>query len=333
MPTPAKSHGCTWHWLSRQDLPEIEGLIVAEEHFGDATHHHDLPALEAAVAREAVRETETGVVLRKPSGTLIAYAWIRLPGEGEPSNRLRLHGGCHPAWRDEGIQDTLVRWQVERGLEWHLDHTDGTIPLELSMLAAAGNLFLAETLASCGFRAQKWYHALRRGLADRLPEGSSDLPGVTFEQFGPLWSEPVRLRYNDTVSHPDDALERDAWEWGLAGAGIHDDWSWVAVADGAVVGWVLNAETSLGGEPVGWTEYLGGLPDWRNRHLYRALLARSHDTFTASGLVSAGIGIETDSDQGARPYLELGYTSVDSMVWYVIHPSLDTIGAAQADEQ
>ena len=54
MPIPAKSHGCTWHWLSQQDLPEIGGLIAAEEHFGDAIHHHDLPALEAAVADEAV---------------------------------------------------------------------------------------------------------------------------------------------------------------------------------------------------------------------------------------------------------------------------------------
>ncbi len=332
MPTPAKSHGCTWHWLSEQDLPEIAGLIAAEEHFGDATHHHDLPALQAAVAGGIVRETETGVVLRKPSGTLIAYAWIRLPEIGEPGNRLRLHGGCHPAWRDEGVQETMLRWQVERAQEWHLEG-DYTETLELSMLVSGSNLFLAETLSGCGFRPQRWYHALRRSLADRLPERRDEVAEVVLEPFGSSWTEPVRLLYNATVSHPADLLEPDAWEWGLAGAGIRDYWSWVAVVDGRAVGWVLNAETSLAGELAGWTEYLGALPEWRNRGLYRKLLVRSHDSFVDAGLSTAGIGIETDSDQGARPYAELGYTRVDSMVWYVLQLGLDTIVAAQTDEQ
>ncbi|MFT4294854.1 MAG: hypothetical protein QM582_05510 [Micropruina sp.] len=331
MPIPAKSHGCTWHWLSQQDLPEIAGLIAAEEHFGDATHHHDLPALEAAVARGVVRETSTGVVLRKPSGTLIAYAWIRLPDAGEAANRLRLHGGCHPAWRDEGVQETMLRWQIERAEEWQLEQ-DEPEPVELSMLISGGNLFLAETLSDCGFRPQRWYHAMRRNLADRLPDGRGPLE-VGMEPFGAYWSEPVRQLYNETVSHPEDRLEPDAWEWGLASAGIRDYWSWVAVVGGEPVGWVLNAETSLAGELAGWTEYLGARPQWRNRGLYRTLLARSHDSFVEAGLATAGIGIETDSDQGARPYAELGYTSVDSMVWYVHQLGLDTIGAAHTDEQ
>ncbi|MFT4218044.1 MAG: hypothetical protein QM619_12805 [Micropruina sp.] len=327
MPTPAKSHGCTWHWLSEQDLPEIAGLIVAEEHFGDATHHHDLPALEAAVARGIVRDTETGVVLRKPSGTLIAYAWIRLPDAGEPPNRLRLHGGCHPAWRDEGVQETMLRWQIERAEEWQLEG-DESEPAELSMLISVSNLFLAETLSDCGFRPQRWYHAMRRSLAEPLPDGPRPLPGVALEPFGAHWSEPVRLLYNATVSHPADLLEPDAWEWGLAGAGIRDAWSWVAVVDGQAVGWVLNAETSLAGEFAGWTEYLGAVPEWRNHGLYRTLLARSHQSFVEAGLLTAGIGIETESDQGSRPYAELGYVGVDTMVWYVQQLGTDTIGAA-----
>ncbi len=333
MPIPAKSHGCTWHWLSRQDLPEVDGLIVAEGHFGDATHHHDLAALEAAVIDDMVKETETGVVLRKPSGTLIAYAWIRLPGPGEAPHRLRLHGGCHPAWRDEGVQETLVHWQQERALEWHHDHGDAGEPLELSMVISSSNLFLAETLSGCGFRPQKWYHAMRRGLHEPLPGGSAATPGVHLEQFGPEWSEPVRLLYNANAGDPSDIVDPEAWAWGLAGAGVRDNWSWVAVAADRAVGWVLNAETSLAGERIGWTEYLGACPQWRNRGIYHPLLVRSRDSFLQAGLSSAGIGIDTESGQGARPYQELGYTGVDSMVWYVSHPGIDTIGPAQTDEQ
>lgn len=331
MPTPAKSHGCTWHWLSQQDLSEIAGLVAAEEHFGDATHHHDLNALQAAVARETVRDTRTGVVLRKPSGTLIAYAWVRLPEQGEPPNRLHLHGGCHPAWRDEGVQDTLLRWQVDRSVEWYRAHGEGRGPLELVMLASGSNLFLAETLPASGFRAQKWYHALQRSLGERTFAAS--VPGITLEQFGPGWSEAVRRLYNSAVSHPADVLDADAWRWGLESADIRDDWSWVALDGDAPVGWALNCETNLAGDRAGWTEYLGAQPAWRNRGLFTALLARSNEAFRAAGLAIAGIGVETDSDQGARPYEALGYTSIDSMVWYVSHPATDRIEAAKTDEQ
>jgi mycothiol synthase len=330
MPTPAKSHGCTWHWLSQQDVGEIAGLVAAEEHFGDSTHQHDLRALQVALAEDALETGSNGVVLRKPSGTLIAYAWLRPPVPGEPDGRLHLHGGCHPAWRDEGVQDTLLRWQIDRAVEWYAEHPEVRGPLELSVLASVGNHFAAGTLPAHGFCAQKWYHALRRSLTEPLAGEATS--GIAFEQFGPGWNEQVRGLYNDSIAHASDFLDPDAWAWGLAGAGIRDDLSWVAVADGTAVGWVLNAETDLAGEQAGWTEYLGAQSEWRNRGLYQALLARSHESFREFGFGMAGIGVETDSDQGARPYLELGYQLVDSMVWYVHHPALDTIGAAQADE-
>ena len=331
MATPAKSHGCTWHWLSLQDLPEITGLVAAEQHFGDTTHHHDLNGLRAALIDDRVRSSQTGVVLRKPSGTLIAYAWIRLPSAGEPERRLQLHGGCHPAWRDEGVQDTLLQWQVERGIEWYLDSFDDAADsmnrLELSVLASSSTHFLSDNLPGRGFRAQRWYHAMRRPLADQLPDGHFE--GVSFEPFGPGWSEAVRQSYNRIVAHPVDLLDEPSWQWGLTSAGIRDDLSWVAVHDGQVVGWVLNAITDLAGDQAGWTEYLGAGAEWRNRGLYTSLLARSHHSFRDVGLGMSGIGVETDSDQGARPYLALGYQTIDTMVWYVNHPSLDTIVAAK----
>ena len=330
MPIPAKSHGCTWHWLSLQDLPEIIGLVDAEEHFGDTTHHHDLAGLRSALIDERVRSSQTGVVLRKPSGTLIAYAWIRLPSGGEPEQRLHLHGGCHPAWRDEGVQDTLIQWQVERGIEWFLEtfpDADELSRLELSILASSSTHFLAESLPGHGFRAQRWYHALHRPLGHHLPD--NELEGVAFEQFGPGWSDAVRELYNRTVAHASDLVDAQSWQWGLTSAGIRDDLSWVALHEGRVVGWVLNAVADLAGDKAGWTEYLGAGNEWRNRGLYTSQLARSHHSFRDAGLQMAGIGVETDSDQGARPYLALGYQPIDTMVWYVNHPSLDTIGAAK----
>ena len=64
MPTPAMSHGCTWHRLTVHDLPEIQNLIAAEEYLGDATHHHDLSALTVALADDPEAVSGNGVVLR-----------------------------------------------------------------------------------------------------------------------------------------------------------------------------------------------------------------------------------------------------------------------------
>ncbi len=326
MPTPAKSHGCTWHWLTQHDLPEIMGLVAAEEHLGEHTHHHDLRGLSSAAAGEHVRDTETGVVLRKPSGTLIAYAWIRLPESG---GRCELYGGCHPAWRDEGIQETLLSWQFERAREWHAVNRIAE-PMELAVLLSHSNHFLDNMLRARGFRPQRRYHALRRPLGERLDAAEPD--GVTLVSYGPAWSEPIRVLYNEGVARPDDRVDPEAWAWNLTAAGIQHDLSWVALHDGHPVGWVLNAITDAG-ERAGWTEYLGATSEWRNRGLYRVLLARSFDSFAALGLGLAGIAVETDSDQGARPYLELGYQPVDAMAWYVYRPVTDTLGPAKTDEQ
>ncbi len=328
MPTPAKTHGCTWNRLTADDLPEIASLIEAEEYLGDAIHHHDLRALSVALAADPGSAGDNGVVLRKPSGTLIAYAWNEVPSPDDRTGPVYLHGGCHPAWRHEGVQPTLLDWQSERAVEWYLETEGVQSPLELTMVTSSANQIFADLLPTRGFPPQKWYHALSRSLTHPL---RSDTVGVEFVPFGPDWSEPVRQLYNHTLTSPSDALDEAAWLWGLGSAGIRDDLSFVAVADGQAVGWVLNALMDLAGERSGWTEYLGAVQHWRNQGIYRALLARSDESFRAMGLHTVGIGVETDSDQGARPYLELGYQPVDTMVWYVNHPSLDTIGAAQPD--
>ncbi len=329
MPTPAKTHGCTWNRITAGDLPEIASLIEAEEYLGDATHHHDLRALSVALADDPQGTGDNGIVLRKPSGTLIAYAWNQVPAADDPSGPVYLHGGCHPAWRHEGVQPTLLDWQSERAIEWYLETDGAGGPLQLTMVTSATNKIFADLLPTRGFPPQKWYHALRRPLAHPLRH---TVAGVDLVPFGAAWSEPVRHLYNQILTRPSDTLDEASWQWGLGAAGIRDDLSFVAVADGAAVGWVLNSLLDLAGERSGWTEYLGATLEWRNRGIYRALLARSDDSFRALGLGTAGIGVETDSDQGARPYLEMGYQLVDTMVWYVNHPSLDRIGAAQPNQ-
>jgi len=171
------------------------------------------------------------VVLRKPSGTLIAYAWNQVPADDNPHGPVYLHGGCHPAWRHEGVQPTLLDWQTERALEWYLDNEDDRGPLEVVMVTSTANHIFADLLPTRGYPPQKWYHAMRRSLLEPLPGGPETLPGVHLERFGPEWKEPVRLLYNANASDPADTVDEEAWAWGLSGAGVRDDWSWVAVAN------------------------------------------------------------------------------------------------------
>jgi len=95
----------------------------------------------------------------------------------------------------------------------------------------------------------------------------------------------------------------------LAAESFRPGWSWLALAEDRVVGFVLN---SAAPHPtygrVGWTDQLGVLPRWRGRGLGAHLMCASLNAFEAAGLRMAGLGLDTQNPFGAPGlYARLGY--------------------------
>jgi mycothiol synthase len=325
MPTPVQTHGCSWDPLTRDDLPEVADLVAALEYLGESADHLDLAGLEAAYEDDAAAQERNGVVLRRPSQTLIAFAWIRPTGDPRGhAARVQVASASHPVWRHEGVQPTLLRWTVDRAVEWYAEQADPTLPpLEVASLVPSTNELATGLLREAGFEVQKWYHTMERHLGD-LPCG--DLPEVELRPFRPD-DDAVRLLHN---RHTGTDLDGDGWASLLRRAGIRPGLSWVAYAGPDPVGYALNALTAVGEGQHGWTEFLGAEPRWRRCGVLQSLLAASIGGFREAGCSGAGIGVEASSDQGNRPYRELGYAPVETLVWYVHHPRTATVIAAKS---
>jgi ribosomal protein S18 acetylase RimI-like enzyme len=146
---------------------------------------------------------------------------------------------------------------------------------------------------------------------DRSPSPSEGGSQIVLAPFSFDRADEVRVVLN--ISFADHwgarALRSEPWQAVLAAETFRPDWSWLALADGRIVGFVLNSAAphpTLGS--VGWTDQLGVLPAARGRGIGRALMEASLAAFERAGLQLAGLGVDTQNQFGATSlYDRLGY--------------------------
>jgi ribosomal protein S18 acetylase RimI-like enzyme len=154
------------------------------------------------------------------------------------------------------------------------------------------------------------------GGGDVVPEGralslSKGSSRIVLAPFSSDRAEEVRLVLNSSFADHwgARALQPEPWHAVLRAGTFRPDWSWLALAEGRVVGFVLNSAAphpELGS--VGWTDQLGVLPAARGRSVGRALMEASLASFQRAGLRLAGLGVDTENPFGATAlYRRLGY--------------------------
>jgi GNAT superfamily N-acetyltransferase len=307
--------------VERADLPDLADLITAVEHVENPFPAHNLLDPEAAFDTPGADPWRNAVVLRDPKGNAVAFGWNVCPRPEEQLRRVFLITCCHPGWRNRGVRLTLLGWQVERAREWYAETCrEGMSPLEMVVVADGHKLGDVARLARAGFVAQRWMHDLHLSFGpDGLPWVVPEIPGVRIVAFDPSRAEEIRRVHNECFRGRPGArpVQVEEWQDSLEAPAVRPDLSWIALAGDDVVGYVINAIVS--GDPVsdGWTERLGALPRWRTQGLLTSLLATTLNSFRDAGFRGAGIGVDTDSPTGSRPYEALGYTVLDTVVWYV----------------
>jgi ribosomal protein S18 acetylase RimI-like enzyme len=153
--------------------------------------------------------------------------------------------------------------------------------------------------------------SLANGVAPR-PE-----QGFTVAAWAGEHDEPARLVYNEAFADHWGSVPMDAETWRkqiVDNPGFRRGYSFVAIADGEVVGYASCEEYPEDWEAAGrseaWIGGLGVLRPWRKRGIATALLARAMIAMSESGTDYAMIGVDSDSPSGAQHlYKSLGFTT------------------------
>ena len=319
-----------WSFLRFADLDGLAELRQAIEYFDEPIQHFGLPELVESFHRPHAHPERSAVVGREKGGTIVAYAWNVPSLPDDPRPQVWLHIGVHPAWRHQRLRHRLLAWSLNRAKEWYAQIAGpSTGPLWVGCTAEESQAGITHSLVEAGLTPQRWFFDMYRPLdaGHALPDTPPG-EGVRLVSFDMRHAEPVRTAHNEIFGSLPGArpVSRMEWEASLSSPEFRAEFSWVAVADhdhprhphpehGRVVGYALNRVYEE--ESQGWTERLGVCPYWRGRGTGSALLVASMRSFVASGLTTAGIGVDTERPADVEQLFgSVGFESRDHLVLY-----------------
>ena len=249
----------------------------------------------------ATRRLELAVV-EDPRGRVVGY----LETEGDGLD-LFFEGFVHPECRGRGIGSQLV------------EHAE-TIAVGRGAKTVTTNVGSETAVAffeARGYRVIESEYAMFLDL-EEVP--GIDLPtGVTTRTFvegsdeGEMY-RAIRDSFGD--DWPDSTADPEAWMSGHQSAPTYDPDLWLfAVADGAVVGAVMNRTHWHAQTDTGWVKNLGVVPAWRRRGVGRALLIESARLFRARGKRRMVLGVAADNPTGAPAFYRTVGLDVGGRSW------------------
>ncbi|MDO5081927.1 MAG: GNAT family N-acetyltransferase [Arachnia propionica] len=296
----------TWRPLGDQDWEEVARLQTQIAVIDDPLLSTTSELLDS-LAPDADRGEAVGGW--DDYGSLSAFAWNFIDPE-EEGPLVHLLGAVHPTHRHQGIGANLLRWQVEHAIAWR-DATHPGQELRLRCVVE-GQPGLEQLLLHRGFTLTRCLIDMTRPLHP-LPVPVSPA-GVEFVPFASELSDPVLDLHRVCFEAP---FPRQTWEESLASESFRAHWSVVALRNGEVIGYCLNARVPGidGDAEQGWCDRLGVTPSERRHGVAEAMLARSMRVMAADGIESCGISVDVPNRTIAAWLTRtLGYEEADSVV-------------------
>ncbi|MGY1826301.1 N-acetyltransferase family protein [Blastococcus sp. SYSU DS0541] len=316
---PAAPDGLTVRPLSADDAPAVAELLVAAEALDDTGEFPDADDVAEEWTGWGVDPGRDGVAVIGADGALAAYAVVSASPTFRESYRINLDGRVHPDRRGQGIGTALLDWELARGTEVHAErHPEA--PAHLVVNVTGTQPRLERLVEQRGLTAERWYRTMERRLAD-LPD-TRGVSGVEFVPFTRDRDDEVRRAHNAAFTEHHGSSERDAESWQRLFTGsraFRPDLSVLAVADGAVAGYVLayvyEADTRARGYREVVLGQIGVLPGARGRGLASAMIGGSLRAAASRDCAVAALDVDSDNVTGAlRLYESLGFTTVRTRV-------------------
>jgi mycothiol synthase len=311
---PALPDGLTARPLSADDIEAIALLMAAAEVVDDTGEHWGTDDLAEFWINDLVDLPRDGIVACTPEGEVVGWATAIAPPTFRGSYRIDLEGRVHPTWRGRGVGRALLGWQVERGREMHADqHPE--VPGSLAVLAFTSMPSLEALLRRDGFGQSRWYFLMQRPL-DHLP----DVPvpdSVDLVPFDRDRDDEVRRAHNAAFTEHHGSSERDeaSWRtWFTGQRAFRPDLSVLAIADGAVVAYVLayvhESDTAATGVRETHFGQIGVLPAARGHGLAKAMIAAALRAAAERDCQRAGLQVDSANVTGALGlYESLGFAT------------------------
>lgn len=261
-------------------------------------------------------------LIAEVDGALIGYAntqW-RVENDGAACWHW-IHLYLEPAWRGRGL---------EAAIQTHLERRARLVAAAAGP-AGARHLFTSmapetwrarvDSLLALGYAPARYFFEMQRSLEGDLPElaipAGLEIREPLPEHYRAIWDADDESNRDNWLNAPLEEEEFRAW----VEAPDLDPSLWRVAWDGdQVAGASINvSQKSEDGTREVWgeTDSLFVRRPWRRRGLGRALLLASMHLFKARGMITAGLGVDTENPSGAlRLYEGLGYRPYQRVVLY-----------------
>lgn len=254
-------------------------------------------------------------------GDLIGFGllWVGLAG---PVWKAVLFGGVQPRHNGRGIGRRIVTELEAMALRDRNRDAPGRDG-ELKVYVHDKRVAAAHLVTAAGYRAWRYFSSMRRELIGPLPK--ANIPyGIEIRPYRDSDEEPLLTVSNESFADHWGSTPMDLARWRAefsASAAARPRHSWVALADGDIVAFVLSEEydgdTQLRGYRTGYLSRIGTLRRVRGRGVATALITRTLEGMAADGYRCAELDVDAASPTGAgRIYQRLGFAPFDRTTLY-----------------
>jgi mycothiol synthase len=316
---PALPEGLTARPLTPEDVAPVAAVLAASELVDDTGEYPDAADLAEWWSSWGVDYERDGLAVCDPSGLLVGFAYAGSSPTFRDWFPVYLVGRMRPDHRGKGAGRVLLDWQLQRGAKLHAErHPEAPARLTVSVPTTMPSL--EALVLRAGLTAERWYRQMIRPLPEIPPTPA--VPGVELVPFSWDRDDEVRRAHNAAFTEHHGSSERDPESWQTLFTGqraFRPDLSVLAVADGAVVGYVLayvfEADAAATGKRQSNFGQIGVLPGARGRGIATAVIVEALRVAAAAGCVEAGLDVDTDNVTGAlRLYEKLGFTTARTTV-------------------
>jgi len=321
---PQPLAGVTWRPMTVEDVKpvfELRRLVGRVDH---PSYSLSLEEIEHEITADELDRAHDTVIGIDTDGRAVAYGIVVLQPSQATLVRSAFEGHVHPDRRGEGLDEVLLDWLEDRGLQ-QLASSDRTLPGWFVTAVPRQAEDMLELLRGRGFDFRRNWFELVRDVTEPIP----DIPfpaGARVETYGPQWAEQTRIARNDAFRDHFASQPLTSEEW------LSHDSLPIARAD---LSYVVLMPDETGEEQVvafamtdinehdwdqlgfrfGYIPYVGVRRDWRGMKLAPAVLSHLLNAYRDAGLVKAVLDVDADSPTGAvELYERIGFEKTSRSV-------------------